>query len=44
MAERRRVTRKCVLGPVDVDAEVREAAGGAEDASAATVREASVPL
>ena len=38
MAERRRVTRKCVFG-----AGVEEEEGG-EAASAATVREAAVPL
>jgi hypothetical protein len=44
MPERRRVTRKCVLGPVDVEAEAREFEGGAEDARAVMVREAAVPL
>ena len=39
--ERLSVTRKWVLGCVDVDVEVE---GGAEEARAATVREAVVPL
>lgn len=36
--------RKCVLGSVDVEAEGREVQGGTEDARAAMVREAAVPL
>ena len=37
------MTRKWVLGCVDVDVDV-EVEGGADEARAATVREAAVPL